>query len=78
MEKDTIIVDINRYNEILQNSFKYKLLLQDMSNIIDNETSLSWDKEDLNFDDNEIRRFFKRYFPFTYNNKLDELKEQEK
>ena len=67
-----VTIPLNLYNDLLEIKFKHDLVLINLEEVIKN-TDLSWNHEDLNFENESVRRFVKGIVPHLYKNRVKEL-----
>lgn len=72
MNENTVTIFKSEYDELLENSLKYEMLLE---NLYSNAKE-SWDKNKLAFDDNKLSDFLRTIDKFDYKKNYKRLNEK--
>ena len=72
MEETKVVLTLEEYNRLYEDSVKLDALLQGI--IVSTDTRLSYDKKSWSFDGDEVPNLLKVLYPITYSEVLETLK----
>lgn len=72
MSENTVTISKSEYDELLENSLKYEMLLENLYS----NASESWDKNKIAFDDNKLSDFLRTIDKFDYEKNYKRLNEK--